>query len=76
VVWEGTLNAAFLEMQLKKTSYDGVLIIGGIDGDYRLAFTGLPTIAVYDLWEFMNQPWDLFATGKMPEVPVLKGGTD
>ncbi len=24
----------------------------------------------------MNQPWDLFATGKMPEDPVLKGGTD
>ena len=76
IVWEGTRNAAYVEMQLKKTSYDGVLIIGGIDGDYRLAFTGLPTIAVYNLWEFMNQPWDLFATGKMPEDPLLKGGTN
>jgi hypothetical protein len=76
ILWEGTRNAAYVEMQLKKSSYDGVLIIGGIDGDYRLAFTGLPTIAVYNLWEFMNQPWDLFNTGKMPEDPVLKGGTD
>ncbi len=76
IVWEGTRNAAYVEMQLKKSSYDGVLIIGGIDGDYRLAFTGLPTITVYNLWEFMNQPWDLFATGKVPEEAVLKGGTD
>ena len=76
VLWEGTRNAAYVEMQLKKSSYDGVLIVGGLDGDYRLAFTGLPTITVYNLWEFMNQPWDLFATGKMPEDPVLKGGCD
>jgi hypothetical protein len=76
IVWEGTRNAAYVEMQLKKSSYDGVLIIGGIDGDYRLAFTGLPTIAVYNLWEFMNQPWDLFTTGKIPEEAILKGGTD
>ena len=75
-VWEGTRNDAFVEMQLRKTSYDGVLIIGGLDGDYRLAFTGLPTITVYNLWEFMNQPWDLFATGKIPDNPVLKGGSD
>lgn len=76
IVWDGTRKAAWVEMQLKKSSYDGVLIIGGIDGDYRLAFTGIPTIAVYNLWEFMNQPWDLFATGKMPAGAILKGGTD
>ena len=76
LVWEGTRNEAYVEMQLKKSGYDGVLIIGGIDGDYRLAFTGLPTIAVYNLWEFMNQPWDLFGTGKMPEGAILSGGTD
>ena len=51
IVWDGTRKAALVEMQLKKSSYDGVLIIGGIDGDYRLAFNGLPTIAVYNLWE-------------------------
>jgi hypothetical protein len=76
IVWEGTRNEAYVEMQLKKSSYDGVLIIGGIDGDYRLAFTGLPTIVVYNLWEFMNQPWDLIATGEMPEGAILSGGTD
>jgi hypothetical protein len=76
MVWEGTRSAAYDELQNNKNSYDGVLIIGGIDGDYRLAFNGLPTIAVYNLWEFMNQPWDLFATGEMPDGAVLKGGTD
>ncbi len=76
IVWEGTRKDAQVELQLRKSSYDGVLIIGGIDGDYRLAFTGLPTIAVYNLWEFMNQPWDLFTSGKMPENAILKGGTD
>ncbi len=76
MVWEGTRDAAYDEIQQNPESYDGVLIVGGLDGDYRLAFTGLPTIAVYNLWEFMNQPWDLFATGKMREDPILTGGRD
>ncbi len=76
VLWEGTRTAGYDEIQTNKSSYDGVLIIGGLDGDYRLAFTGLPTITVYNLWEFMNQPWDLFATGKIRRGPVLTGGTD
>ena len=75
IVWEGTRGEAYDEMQIKKDAYDGVLIIGGMDGDYRLAFTGLPTIAVYNLWEFMNQPYNLFASGKPPEEAVLGGGT-
>jgi hypothetical protein len=75
-LWEGTRDAGYNEIQQRPDAYDGVLIIGGLDGDYRLAFTGLPTIAVYNLWEFMNQPWDLFATGEMPENPVLTGGHD
>ena len=75
-LWEGTRSAGLDEIQTNKESYDGVLIVGGLDGDYRLAFTGLPTIAVYNLWEFMNQPWDLFATGRIRKGPVLKGGTD
>jgi hypothetical protein len=75
-LWEGARSDAYEEIQMNQDSYDGVLIIGGLDGDYRLAFTGLPTITVYNLWEFMNQPWDLFATGEMPENPVLKGGHD
>ena len=75
-VWEGTLGEAYEEMQINKQRFDGVMIIGQIDGDYRLAFTGLPTIVVYNLWEFMNQPYHLFATGRIPEESVLKGGTD
>ena len=31
IVWEGTRQDAQVEMQLRKSSYDGVLIIGGID---------------------------------------------
>jgi hypothetical protein len=75
-VWEGTLGEAYDEMQINMDRFDGVLIIGNIDGDYRLAFTGLPTIVVYNLWEFMNQPYHLFATGRIPEEAVLKGGVD
>ncbi len=76
IVWEGTRSTAYDEIQKKKDNYDGVLIIGGIDGDYRLAFTGLPTIAVYNLWEFMLHPYNLFATGEIPEEAILMGGTD
>ena len=76
IVWEGTRSAAYDEIQMNNESYDGVLIIGGIDGDYRLAFTGLPTIAVYNLWQFMLHPYNLFATGKIPEEAILRGGTD
>jgi hypothetical protein len=75
-VWEGPRSAAYDEIRQNPDTYDGVLIVGGLDGDYRLAFTGLPTIAVYNLWEFMNQPWDLFATGKMRKDPILTGGRD
>jgi len=74
--YEGTRTDAYVEVQNNKDSYDGVLIIGDIGGDYRLAFTGLPTIVVYNLFEFMNQPYNLFATGKVPEKTMLKGGTN
>jgi len=76
IVWEGSRSAAYDEIQQYANAYDGVLIVGGLDGDYRLAFTGLPTIAVYNLWEFMNQPWELFATGKMRKDPILTGGRE
>jgi len=75
-VWEGTRSDAYNEVKKNIDRYDGVLIIGGMDGDYRLAFTGLPTITVYNLWEFMNQPYELFATGKITEEAILKGGTE
>jgi hypothetical protein len=76
VLWNGTRSAACDEIQSKKENYDGVLIIGEIDGDYRLAFTGLPTIVVYNLWEFMVNPYNLFATGKVQQDGILKGGAD
>lgn len=51
---------------------DGVLLIGvgaggGRSRDYGLAFSGLPTIAVYNLFEFMNVPYKLCATGRAEE---------
>jgi len=76
IVWKGTRSAAYDEVQINKDRYDGILIIGNIDRDYRLTFTGLPTIVVYNLFEFMNLPYDLFATGKFPDDAILKGGID
>ena len=76
IVWDGTRGAANEEVQRNRDDYDGVLIIGNIDGNYRLAFTGLPTIVVYNLFEFMNLPYDLFASGTFPDDAILKGGTD
>jgi hypothetical protein len=76
IVWEGTRSAAYDEVQINRDRYDGVLVFGNIDRDYRLVFTGLPTIVVYNLFEFMNFPYDLFATGKFPDDAILKGGTD
>ena len=76
IVWDGTRGAANEEVQRNRDDYDGVLIIGNIDRDYRLAFTGLPTIVVYNLFEFMNLPYDLFASGTYPDDAILKGGTD
>ncbi len=76
--WEGNYSSAVEEVSNNEDKYDGVLIIGRISGDYRLAFTGLPTIVVYNLFEFMDgQPYDLFNTGRMDEEKnILKGGTD
>jgi hypothetical protein len=74
IEWEGNRTSALDELTSNKDSYDGVLIIGRLDRDYRLAFTGLPTIVVYNLFEFMDaQPYHLFATGKVPEESVIKG---
>jgi hypothetical protein len=78
VNWKGSYPDACQEVDNNKAGYDGVLIIGRISGDYRLAFTGLPTIVVYNLFEFMDaQPYNLFITGDTDEEGnVLKGGTD
>ncbi|MGM0474814.1 MAG: hypothetical protein ACQERV_11760 [Bacteroidota bacterium] len=78
VNWEGAYEDAVREVETNTESYDGVLIVGRIDWDYRLAFTGLPTIVVYNLFEFMDaQPYHLFETGETDqERSVLKGGRD
>jgi hypothetical protein len=75
--WEGSYADAYNEVEGNKNNYDGVLIIGRISGDYRLAFTGLPTIVVYNLFEFIDgHPYHLFSTGSTDEENnVLKGGT-
>jgi len=77
IEWNDSYSAAVDEVGKNKDSYDGVLIIGRIASDYRLAFTGLPTIVVYNLFEFMDaHPYYLFETGEMDENSVLTGGTD
>ncbi len=67
---ESVLN----ELENSKGNTDGVLIIGTLS-DYKLAFTGLPTIIVYNLWEWDKSPYKLFATGKEEEC-VLVGGPE
>lgn len=69
-----SLESAFEELENSKDSFDGVLIIGTLN-DYRLAFTGLPTIVVYNLWEWDKNPYKLFATGKEEDC-VLTGGPE
>ena len=79
IEFEGTITDAYNEVESNKDRYDGVLIIGRIDNDYRLAFTGLPTIVVYNLFEFQSgHHYHVFATGKVKddENNILEGGTN
>ncbi len=67
----------FEDLQKRKQQLDGVLLVGvgasGAGRDYRLAFSGLPTVVVYNLFEFMNVPYKLFATGQEAESIVVGG---
>ncbi|MEA3476848.1 MAG: hypothetical protein U9R60_01610 [Bacteroidota bacterium] len=79
IEFDGTMTDAYNEVESNKDSYDGVLIIGRIDHDYRLAFTGLPTIVVYNLFEFQSgHHYHIFATGKVKddEMNILEGGAN
>ena len=79
IEFKGTITKAFNEVQNNKNNYDGVLIIGRVDNDYRLAFTGLPTIVVYNLWEFQSgHHYHIFTTGKVKEdgKNILEGGNN
>ena len=55
-----TLDAVCDEIEAQKREFDGVVIFGGLN-QYRLALTGLPTIAVYNFPGFSHFPYALFA---------------
>jgi hypothetical protein len=72
------LESVLNKLYESKENLDGVLIIGTLS-DYRFAFTGLPTIVVYNLWEWDKSPYKLFYSGKEEDCvlvggPVYKGG--
>jgi len=57
----GALEAILNEMKdLDKQGYDGVLVFGA-PRHYGLTESGLPTIVVYSIHDFMNIPYTLFA---------------
>jgi len=57
---DGTmLQAIAQELEARKSDFDLVLAFGGLD-DYRLVFSGLPTIAVYNFAKFSHLPYKLF----------------
>jgi hypothetical protein len=60
------------ELEDRKRDLDGVLIVGA-SRDYGLAFSGLPTIVVYNLFEWMIIPYKLYANKEEP-YSVLVGG--
>ena len=77
MLFEGNVTEAWNDVQANKSEYDGVLIVGRLDRDYRLAFTGLPTIIVYNLFEFQSgHHYHIYATGKVKDdkVNILQGG--
>jgi len=62
------------ELEDRKRDLDGVLIVGA-SRDYGLAFSGLPTIVVYNLFEWMIIPYRLYANKEEPDS-ILVGGPD
>ncbi len=63
--------AVLRELERSREGVDGVLIFGALGNrDYRIAFTGLPTICVYNLFEWMNVPYKLYSTGKENSIKV------
>ena len=67
------LKTVLDELEVPKEGLDGVLILGALGNrEYKLAFTGLPTICVYNLFEWMNIPYKLYNTEK--ENSIKTGG--
>lgn len=59
------------ELETSKGAFDGMLIFGALGNrEYELAFTGLPTICVYNLFEWMNIPYKLYCTGEEKSIKV------
>jgi len=52
-------EAVLNELEDLKETLDGVLVIG-VTRHYEFFFAGLPTVVVYNLFEFMNLPYELF----------------
>ena len=55
-----TLDSICDEIKAQREKIDGVVIFGGLN-QYRVALTGLPTIAVYNFPGFSHFPYPLFA---------------
>ena len=65
------MQAVLDELEASRGSLDGVLIFGALGNrDYKLAFTGLPTICIYNLFEWMNIPYKLYSTKKENSIKV------
>ena len=62
------------ELKDRKQDLDGVLIVGA-SRDYSLAFSGLPTIVAYNLFEWMIIPYKLYASQEEPDS-ILVGGPE
>jgi len=66
-----TIRTVLNELEGSKEGLDGVLIVGALGNrEYKLAFSGLPTICVYNLFEWMNIPYKLYSTGKENSIKV------
>ncbi|MEA3407067.1 MAG: hypothetical protein U9R48_03165 [Chloroflexota bacterium] len=69
-----SVEQIYNELEDLRDGLDGVLIIGTLS-DYRFAFTGLPTIMVYNLFKWMNIPYKRFITDHYQDR-ILIGGPD
>jgi hypothetical protein len=77
IKFSGHITDAYYEVMNNKVKYDGILNIGTIGTDYRLAFTGLPTVMVHNLGTSQSYfPWHVFKTGevKADGTNILIGG--
>jgi hypothetical protein len=74
---ESNISRESILEELKKTKgdLDGVLIFGNLR-QYDMAFSGLPTIVVYNLWAWDQSPYKLFATGGDVKESIMVGGPD